>query len=71
MARFWHDLLNSFERNTVNIMYQKTFYATHPESIFGATNGDLRELYLVEELFAAGEIQNSASQRENTGFRYL
>lgn len=52
-------------------MYQKTFYATHPESIFGATNGDLRELYLVEELFAAGEIQNSASQRENTGFRYL
>lgn len=38
-------------------MYQKTYYATHPESIYGATNDDLRELYLVEELFAGGEIR--------------
>ena len=38
-------------------MYQKTFYATHPESIYGATNDDLRELYLVSELFAEGEIR--------------
>lgn len=38
-------------------MYQKTFYATHPESIFGATNDDLRELYQVTDLFAAGEIR--------------
>ena len=38
-------------------MYQKTFYATHPESIYGATNDDLRELYLVEELFASGEMR--------------
>jgi hypothetical protein len=38
-------------------MYQKTFYATHPESIYGATNDDLRELYQVEGLFAAGEIR--------------
>jgi 4-deoxy-L-threo-5-hexosulose-uronate ketol-isomerase len=38
-------------------MYQKTFYATHPESIYGATNDDLRELYLVNQLFFAGEIR--------------
>ncbi len=38
-------------------MYQKTFYATHPESIYGATNDDLRELYQVGDLFAAGEIR--------------
>lgn len=38
-------------------MYQKTYYATHPESIYGAMNDDLRELYLVSELFAGGEIR--------------
>jgi 4-deoxy-L-threo-5-hexosulose-uronate ketol-isomerase len=38
-------------------MYQKTYYATHPESIYGASNDELRELYLVGELFAAGEIR--------------
>lgn len=38
-------------------MYRKTYYATHPESIYGATNDDLRELYLVNELFAEGEIR--------------
>lgn len=38
-------------------MYQKTYYATHPESIFGATNEELRELYLIEELFREGELQ--------------
>lgn len=38
-------------------MYQKTFYATHPESIYGATNEDLRELYLVKDIFAEGEIR--------------
>lgn len=40
-------------------MYQKTYYATHPESIYGATNEDLRELYLVGELFAPGELRLS------------
>lgn len=38
-------------------MYRKTFYATHPDSINGATNENLRETYLVNELFAANEIR--------------
>ncbi len=38
-------------------MYQKTYYATHPDSIYGASNDELRELYQVGELFAAGEIR--------------
>ena len=38
-------------------MYQKTFYATHPESIYGATNEELRERYLIGNLFAADEIR--------------
>lgn len=31
-------------------MYRKTFYATHPNSVIGATNAELRELYLVGDL---------------------
>lgn len=38
-------------------MYRKTYYATHPESIFGATNDELRELYLVKEIFAENEVR--------------
>lgn len=38
-------------------MYQKTFYATHPESIHGATNEELRQLYLVSDIFATGELR--------------
>ena len=38
-------------------MFQKTFYATHPESLEGASSEELRRLYLVEDLFAEGELR--------------
>ena len=37
-------------------MYKKTYYATHPDSIYGASNEELRELYIVNELFNEDEI---------------
>lgn len=38
-------------------MYRKTYYATHPGSVEGATNEDLRDRYLIPELFAPGEVR--------------
>lgn len=38
-------------------MYRKTYYATHPGSICGATNDELRERYLIDDLFAPNEIR--------------
>jgi 4-deoxy-L-threo-5-hexosulose-uronate ketol-isomerase len=38
-------------------MYRKTYYATHPGSVHGATNDELRERYLINELFADDEIR--------------
>ncbi len=38
-------------------MYRKTYHATHPDSLAGATNEQLRDRYLVRELFAADEIR--------------
>lgn len=38
-------------------MFQKTYYATNPKNIDGAGNDELREDYLIGELFAAGEIR--------------
>ena len=37
-------------------MYRKTYYATHPGSVHGATNQELRDRYLIGELFAADEV---------------
>src|SRR6266536_2114836 len=38
-------------------MYRRTYYATHPASMAGATNDDLRDRYLISDLFAADEIR--------------
>jgi 4-deoxy-L-threo-5-hexosulose-uronate ketol-isomerase len=38
-------------------MYQKTYYATNPDSINGVTNEKLRENYLLNNLFANDEIR--------------
>jgi 4-deoxy-L-threo-5-hexosulose-uronate ketol-isomerase len=38
-------------------MYRKTYYATHPGSMRAATNDELRERYLINELFATGEVR--------------
>jgi 4-deoxy-L-threo-5-hexosulose-uronate ketol-isomerase len=38
-------------------MYRKTYYATHPGSVQGATNEELRERYLIGELFVEDEFR--------------
>ena len=38
-------------------MYRKTYYATHPGSMPGANNDQLRDRYLIGELFAPGEVR--------------
>ena len=38
-------------------MYRKTYHATHPESLAAASNEQLRDRYLVRDLFAADEIR--------------
>jgi 4-deoxy-L-threo-5-hexosulose-uronate ketol-isomerase len=37
-------------------MYQKTYYATDPQSMAGTSNEGLQSRYMIDELFAAGEI---------------
>ena len=37
-------------------MFKKTYHATHPDMMAGASNQQLRERYLVEGLFTADAI---------------
>lgn len=37
-------------------MYRKTYQATHPDMMAGASNEQLRERYLMQNLFAAGQV---------------
>jgi 4-deoxy-L-threo-5-hexosulose-uronate ketol-isomerase len=45
-------------------MYQKTYHATHPDMMDGATNDQLRDRYLMTELFAADEVRLNYSHNE-------
>jgi len=38
-------------------MYKKTYYATDPRSMAGTSNEDLQSRYLINELFAPGEVR--------------
>ena len=38
-------------------MYRKTYYATHPGSVEGASNEGLRDRYHIPELYAEGELR--------------
>ena len=38
-------------------MFRKIYYATHPGSLQGATNDELRDRYLINDLFAEDEIR--------------
>lgn len=38
-------------------MFKKTYYATSPKNIGNATNDDLRDDYLIDDLFASGELR--------------
>jgi 4-deoxy-L-threo-5-hexosulose-uronate ketol-isomerase len=45
-------------------LFEKTYYATHPEMMAGASNEDLRDRYLVSGIFRAGEIALTYSHGE-------
>jgi 4-deoxy-L-threo-5-hexosulose-uronate ketol-isomerase len=45
-------------------LYEKTYYAAHPDLMAGATNQDLRERHLVSRIFRAGEIVLNYSHGE-------
>ena len=45
-------------------MFNKTFHATHPDMMESVTNDDLRTRYLVQGMFADGEINLIYSHNE-------
>jgi 4-deoxy-L-threo-5-hexosulose-uronate ketol-isomerase len=45
-------------------MFDKTFHATHPTMMAGASNDDLRSRYLVAGMFVPGEIRLNYSHNE-------
>lgn len=45
-------------------MYEKTYYATHPDMMAGASNGALRDRHLVSGLFRSGEVVLTYSHGE-------
>ena len=45
-------------------MYQKTYHATHPDMMDGASNDQLRDRYLMSDLFAADEVHLNYSHNE-------
>jgi 4-deoxy-L-threo-5-hexosulose-uronate ketol-isomerase len=45
-------------------VYEKTYYATHPDMMKGASNQDLRDRYLVSDVFRTGEIVLNYSHGE-------
>jgi 4-deoxy-L-threo-5-hexosulose-uronate ketol-isomerase len=45
-------------------MFKKTFQATHPDMMAGASNDALRDRYLVSDLFVPGEVSLNYSHNE-------
>jgi 4-deoxy-L-threo-5-hexosulose-uronate ketol-isomerase len=45
-------------------VFEKTYYATHPDMMAGASNAELRDRYLVRSLFRTGELVLTYSHGE-------
>ncbi|MGJ7900959.1 5-dehydro-4-deoxy-D-glucuronate isomerase [Lysobacter sp. 1R34A] len=45
-------------------MFQKTYHATHPDMMAGASNEQLRDRYLIGDLFADGQVRLNYSHNE-------
>ena len=45
-------------------MFRKTYHATHPDMMAGVSNDQLRERYLIDGLFGAGEVRLNYSHNE-------